>query len=80
MVPVPIDAESPDEKPLTRETFDEFCKPFSRVETYPLRLLGRLDRVFPQFDRELATLDRTILDSVTALHPLAGLVVFKVYK
>jgi SAM-dependent methyltransferase len=80
MVPVPVDAESPDEKPLTGETLDEFCKPFARVEIVHFRLLARLDRVIPRLGRQLATLDRKLLGGLAALRPLAGGIVFKVYK
>jgi SAM-dependent methyltransferase len=80
LVPVPIDAESPDEKPLTRETLDEFCRPFSRVDMSYFRLFARLDRVAPRLGRQLATIDRTLLEGFTALHPLAGGVVFRTFK
>jgi SAM-dependent methyltransferase len=80
MVPVPPDAESPDEKPLTKEDLDNFARPFSRMEIHYYRLLSRLDRVFRKSGNVLARLDARLLERVPLLRPAAGIVTFKVWK
>ena len=79
-VPITPDAESPDERPLSKQDLDEFCKPFSRVETFGFRLFARLDRLSDRLQRPLSKLDRTVLDRFPQLAPLAGLCVFRVWK
>jgi SAM-dependent methyltransferase len=80
MVPIKADAESPDEKPLSQQDLDEFCRPFSRVEIFHFRLLQRLDRVLKGAGRLLARLDTRLLETVPALRPTAGGVLFRVFK
>jgi SAM-dependent methyltransferase len=80
LVPIKADAESPDEKPLSQQDLDEFCRPFSRVEIHHFRLLGRLDRVIKSAGHMLARIDTEILQRVPALRPTAGGVLFRVFK
>jgi SAM-dependent methyltransferase len=80
LVPIKADAESPDEKPLSQEDLDEFCRPFTRVEIFHFRLLGRLDRVFKHSGHLLARIDAHLFDLLPALRPTAGGVLFRVYK
>lgn len=79
-VPITPDAESPDERPLSKHDLDEFCRPFSRVETFGFRLFARLDRLSIRIQEPLSKLDRTLLDRFPQLAPLAGLCVFRVWK
>jgi SAM-dependent methyltransferase len=79
-VPITPDAESPDERPLSRQDLDEFCRPFSRVETFGFRLFSRLDRLSPRALGPLSKLDRRVLDRFPRLAPLGGLCVFRVWK
>jgi SAM-dependent methyltransferase len=80
LVPIKADAESPDEKPLTQQDLDEFCRPFARVELFHFRLLGRLDRVVKRAGHLLARVDTALLERVPALRPTAGGVLFRVFK
>jgi SAM-dependent methyltransferase len=80
LVPVKVDAESPDEKPLSQQDLDDFCRPFSRVELFHFRLLGRLDRVLKPAGHVLARLDMQILERLPVLRPTAGGVLFRVFK
>jgi SAM-dependent methyltransferase len=80
LVPLKNDAESPDEKPLSQQDLDDFCRPFSRTELSYFRLFGRLDRVLPRAGHLLARLDTELLDRVPALRSTAGGVLFKVFK
>jgi hypothetical protein len=80
LVPVKVDAESPDERPLSQQDLDEFCRPFSRVELFHFRLLGRLDRVLKPAGHDLARIDMQLLAHLPALRPTAGGVLFRVFK
>ena len=76
----PSKRESPDEKPLSQQDLDEFCRPFSRVEIFHFRLLQRLDRVLKGAGHLLARLDTQLLERLPALRPTAGGVLFRVFK
>jgi SAM-dependent methyltransferase len=80
LVPVPPDADSPDERPLTQEDLDEFCRPFARTELFHYRLLSRLDRLVPRLGKLLIRADTRLLERLPALRPLAGGLLFRVYK
>lgn len=80
LVPIAPDAESPDERPLTKQDLDNFCRPFSRTETFPYRLFSRLDRLAPSMNDRLSKLDAEVLRRIPQLAPFAGLVVFRVTK
>lgn len=81
LIPIARDAESPDEKPLDAADLAEFCRPFERVETYPYRLLARLDRVLGKEREELLSrIDAALFRRFRALGPFAGIVVFRVFK
>jgi SAM-dependent methyltransferase len=80
LVPLAPDAESPDERPLSKTDLDDFCRPFERVEIFHYRLLGRLDRLVPAFGRGLARIDRQLLDLLPVLRPTAGGVLLRVWK
>jgi SAM-dependent methyltransferase len=80
LVPVPADAESPDERPLTQTDLDDFCRPFARVEIFHYRLLSRLDRLVPGIGKTMARIDRQLLDLLPALRPTAGGVLLRVWK
>jgi SAM-dependent methyltransferase len=79
-VPITPDAESPDERPLSKADLDEFCRPFSRVETFGFRLFSRLDRLSDRLLDPMSRLDRRIFDRFPQLAPLGGLCVFRVWK
>jgi SAM-dependent methyltransferase len=80
LVPIKPDIESPDEKPLSQQDLDEFCRPFSRVEIQHFRLLGRLDRVLKRAGHALARMDLTLLEHLPVLRSTAGGVLFRVVK
>lgn len=80
LVPIKPDLESPDERPLSGQDLEEFCRPFSKVEMFGYRLFARLDRLSGRLGRPLSRLDRRLLDAVPQLAPLSGIVVFRVWK
>jgi len=72
MLPLKLDAESPDERPLSRAELDEFCRPFSERTICHARLFTRLDRLFPRAQRALRRLDRVALSKVPLLRNSAA--------
>jgi 2-polyprenyl-3-methyl-5-hydroxy-6-metoxy-1,4-benzoquinol methylase len=80
MMPVPLDADSPDERPLSRADLDGFTQPFQHAREEYSRMLGRLDRVLPQARRLLRRMDRSLLNAVGALQRAAGVCTFRVVR
>jgi SAM-dependent methyltransferase len=80
LVPVPKNAESPDERPLSADDLEAFCAPFARCDRRYFRLLQRFDRIVPRLGRSLGRLDARLLDLLPSLGQAAGSVVFRVWK
>jgi SAM-dependent methyltransferase len=79
-VPIKADAESPDERPLSKQDLDDFCRPFSKVELHPYRLTSRLDRIAPGLKESLWQFDRQVFRALPQLAPFAGIMTFVVTK
>jgi 2-polyprenyl-3-methyl-5-hydroxy-6-metoxy-1,4-benzoquinol methylase len=80
MVPVPLDADSPDERPLSRGDLEGFTQPFEDSQEEYSRMLGRLDRLLPRARRLLRHIDRSLLGAVAALQRAAGVCTFRVVR
>jgi len=80
MVPVTLDAESPDERPLSDADLDEFCRPFIGRRMVYARLLARLNRVFPSLSLALRRFDRVLLNTWPPLRTAAGICTFSVVR
>lgn len=80
LVPVPLDADSPDERPLSSADLDGFCEPFAERREHYSRMLGRLDRVVPGARFMLRRVDRSLLGALPAMRVAAGVCTFKVVR
>jgi 2-polyprenyl-3-methyl-5-hydroxy-6-metoxy-1,4-benzoquinol methylase len=80
LVPVKLDAESPDERPLSDADLEEFCRPFTGRQVVYARILARLNRVLPSFSLALRRCDRALLSSWPALRTVAGICTFAVVR
>ncbi len=76
LVPVPADADSPDERALSADDLASFCAPFRAERRVELRLLERLDRVVPRASGPLARLDTLLLRELPSLRRYAATRVF----
>lgn len=80
LVPVPPDAESPDERQLAARDVEEFVAPFTAPRFAYYRVLSRLDRVVPSLREQLCTVDRWLLAHVPGAERTAAVCVFAVEK
>ncbi len=79
-IPVPVDRDSPDERPLDAADLARFASAFASEERAYYRLFGRLARVAPSVEPALERADRFLLGRLPALHRYAGVCVIRVRK
>jgi hypothetical protein len=79
-VPVPLDAETADERPLSAQDLAEFVRPFTRPRYRYFRILGRLDRLTPSAQETLNAVDAWLLEKIPGLVRAAAICDFVVTK
>jgi SAM-dependent methyltransferase len=81
-LPIKPNRESPDERPLSPKSLEEFCKPFGVRRDVHFRLFARLDRLIPGQSAALllSQFDRALLARVPLLRRAAAQLVFVVTR